>query len=845
MHVLPRLSRRLSAPVLALLVASLLSPLLSPTAASAAIVRGTVTDPLGAAVPGAAVALVLNGKVVTSTHTDAVGGFTMSCGSGGRFYVVAAAASFRQVVTPGFYAGKLDSVEQDVVLEADTVRQSIVVTASGLPIPQAQTGASVDVLHASDLGNRFTLIDSLRQIPGVNIVGYGQYGSATSIFVRGGNSDANKILFDGVPGEDIGGVFDLGAVSTTGIDTVEVFRDPNSVLYGSDAAAGLVSVTTPRGTTPTPSFFYQGDAGNYYTYRNEFQAGGARRKLDYYGAFSRLNSSNDIAQNQYHNVASNLDFGWTPLSNTSVRGTARSSTTAIGLPGAYNFYLIPNDGKESDQDLYVSATIDNQTTESWHNLVRYGLARKREQAEQWYPAGIPITTVQFGYPTLNYYGQTVLIKGANGYQVAGQAQLNSGFGTYPNSSDSASNRDQLYAQTDYRITPHLTALGNFYYEDERGSQNYPTYGISEATERPNFDYTLQFSGDFKNRLFYQLGGGVQKNHLYGVQGTPRASLAYYLQRPGAGIAHGTKLSFNYATGVREPSLAEQFNSLYDTLLAQPGGPQAIAQDDIPQIGAERDRTYDGGVEQSLLNEKMLFRVTYFHNEFGDQIEYIDPYAVPQLLPNLTSAEQQALIAFLEYDGGSYVNSMAFRAQGLEATLQYQPIPSLFVRVGYTYLDAKVQRSFTSDALSPSYNTGLPDGAPPSFSAVPIGSTSPLVGARPFRRPPHTGFLAATYTRGNFTTSVAGAYASRSDDSTFLGGYDFAAGNSLLLPNRDLDSSYAKFNLGVTYKVSSWLSLYTQTNNIFNQGHIAPIGYPSLPLTAQAGVKVALGGHASK
>ena len=81
-----------------------------------------------------------------------------------------------------------------------------------------------------------------------------------------------------MPGEDIGGVFDLGAVSTTGIDSVEVFRGPNSVLYGSDAAAGLFSITTPRGTTPTPSIFYQGDAGNYYTYQNEVQTGGTQTR---------------------------------------------------------------------------------------------------------------------------------------------------------------------------------------------------------------------------------------------------------------------------------------------------------------------------------------------------------------------------------------------------------------------------------------------------------------------------------------------------------------------------------------------------------------------------------------
>jgi iron complex outermembrane receptor protein/vitamin B12 transporter len=811
----------------------------------AAIVRGTVTDPLGAAVPGATVALVLDGKVVTNTHTDAAGGFTLSCGSGGRFYVLAAGPSFRQVTTQSFYAGKLDSVQQDVVLEPATVRQSIVVTATGLPTPQAQTSSSVDVLHASDLENRFTLLDPLRQITGVNVVGYGQHGSATSVFVRGGNSDANKILIDGVPAEDIGGVFDWGGVSTTGIDSVEAFRGPNSVLYGSDAAAGVFSITTPRGSTPTPSFFYQGDAGNYYTYRNEVQSGGTRGKVDYYGAFSRLNSSNDIAMNQYHNVASSLNLGWSPTASTQIRATARNNDAAIGLPGAYNFYLIPNDGKQSDQDLYASATIDNQTSDQWHNLVRYGLARKREQSAQWYAAGIPITTEQYGFPTLNYYGLPVVIRGANGYQVSGQVQLNSGFGTYPNASDLSSNRDELYAQSDYKITPHLTALGNFFYEDERGSENYPTYGISEATERPNFAYTAQFSGDFKNRVFYQLGGGIAKNHLYGIQGTPRASAAYYLQRPGAGLLHGTKLSFNFSQGVQEPSLADQFGSLYNTLLGQPGGQQAIQQANISQIGAQQSRAYDGGVEQSLLSEKMVFRGTYFHNEFGHQIEYVDSYLVPELLPNLTPAQQQALVVALENTYGAYLNSLAFSAQGLESQVEYQPISQLFLRAGYTYLDAKVQRSFSSDAVSPSFNTGLPGGAPPTFANVPIGASSPLIGARPFRRPPHTGFVAATYTRAKFTTTLTGAYAGRSDDSTFLSGYDFAAGNSLLLPNRDLDHGYARFNLGVTYKATDWLSIYTQTNNLFNQSHIAPIGYPSLPVTVQSGIKLALGGHASK
>src|SRR5579884_3579417 len=119
------------------------------------------------------------------------------------------------------------------------------------------------------------------------------------------------------------------------------------------------------------------------------------------------------------------------------------------------------------------------------------------------------------------------------------------------------------------------------------------------------------------------------------------------------------------------------------------------------------------------------------------------------------------------------------AQGVESEVQYGIGKNIFLRGGYTYLDSVVQRSFSSDALQPTYNTSS------SFPNVPIGVYSPLRGARPFRRPPHTGFVSATYTGKHFTVVGNGAFSSRSDDSTFLGFSDANFGNSLLLPNRNL------------------------------------------------------------
>ena len=137
---------------------------------------------------------------------------------------------------------------------------------------------------------------------------------------------------------------------------------------------------------------------------------------------------------------------------------------------------------------------------------------------------------------------------------------------------------------------------------------------------------MEIQGGLWNRLFYTLGGGIEDNAVFGVAGTPRASLAYYLVRPGSsGIFSGTRLTFNFAKGIKEPSIYYENNSLYSLLqdtAVVPNGPQLIAQYHIQPFLAENSRTYDGGVEQQLFGGKARFSATYFHNEFTNQAEFV-------------------------------------------------------------------------------------------------------------------------------------------------------------------------------------------------------------------------------
>ena len=82
-------------------------------------------------------------------------------------------------------------------------------------------------------------------------------------------------------------------------------------------------------------------------------------------------------------------------------------------------------------------------------------------------------------------------------------------------------------------------------------------------------------------------------------------------------------------------------------------------------------------------------LTYFHNEFTNGVEFVPQSALLAL--GLPAASDPAV----QY--GAAVNSQAFRAQGAEVATEYKIGSHLFARGGYTYLDAVVQRSFSSES----------------------------------------------------------------------------------------------------------------------------------------------------
>jgi iron complex outermembrane receptor protein/vitamin B12 transporter len=182
----------------------------------------------------------------------------------------------------------------------------------------------------------------------------------------------------------------------------------------------------------------------------------------------------------------------------------------------------------------------------------------------------------------------------------------------------------------------------------------------------------------------------------------------------------------------------------------------------------------------------------------------------------------------QFPFGAYLNGAAFRSMGVEVETEYKLTDHFFARGGYTYTDAVVQQSIASAAQGT------------SFDSIAIGAYAPLVGARPFRVAPHTGYFGMNYSQSKFYASLTGTLVGRRDDSDFL--LDSSFGNSLLLPNRNLLGSYQRVELGGGYQMTTRLNIYANVQNLLSEHYFEAFGYPALPLTFRTGIKLNIGGE---
>ena len=125
----------------------------------------------------------------------------------------------------------------------------IVVSATGIPTPISQIGSSVDVISSEDLERKqITYLQDALKLKGINVPQAGGVGTLSNVFLRGLPGKYTDLVVDGVSMYDPrSGQVLWQDVVTDGVDQVEILRGSQSLLFGSNAIAGVISQFTKIG----------------------------------------------------------------------------------------------------------------------------------------------------------------------------------------------------------------------------------------------------------------------------------------------------------------------------------------------------------------------------------------------------------------------------------------------------------------------------------------------------------------------------------------------------------------------------------------------------------------------
>ena len=187
-----------------------------------------------------------------------------------RFRIVAATALLLSVAS---------QAHASEISPSDT----IIVTATRTEIPLEHATVPVRVITRDDieLSLATDLAELLRFEAGIDIGRNGGPGQATSMFMRGTESNHTLVLIDGVrmnPGT-IGGAA-IQHISPEVIERIEIVKGARSALFGTDAIGGVINIITRR----ADETHVEGGAGiGSFDSRSAFVSGGLRDEKNQLG----------------------------------------------------------------------------------------------------------------------------------------------------------------------------------------------------------------------------------------------------------------------------------------------------------------------------------------------------------------------------------------------------------------------------------------------------------------------------------------------------------------------------------------------------------------------------------
>ncbi len=454
---------------------------------------------------------------------------------------------------------------------------SLVVTATRIPMEQRQTGRRVIVWTAADIAAQpaLTVTGLLQTIGGVSLNSRAGFGVQSDFTIRGSSFKGVLILLDGIPinGPQTAHYLSDFPVPLSAIARIEVLRGSASSLYGPNAIGGVIQIFTYAGlhTTKSPFLKSEGAVRTQYGAHSLYDIGGAFRhsikETTFYAASAVQGTQGEPILNQGGNRVTSVDG---PLSTDFTRQTHTVAVTnqindamlyaRLGIDhrdfNAYHFYTGFNSDKarSTNRTYWLQVRLQNQTSSDGRWQVQ--LAAKQHE-------GLYVYNPKFSSNT--DYARKLVGQAQISRPVTSNFTLTGGASTKLRGIESASMGD------------HGNFAGGFYIG-----------GNLQATNR----LTLNAS----NRLDY--------DDSYGWQLTPNFSAAYNL----------STMTFRAAAGraVRAPTYTERF---IDTEVENPAGNLGN-----PDLDPEKAWSFEAGIDIYPANRFSL-HATAFYRKIENLIDY--------------------------------------------------------------------------------------------------------------------------------------------------------------------------------------------------------------------------------
>ncbi len=444
---------------------------------------------------------------------------------------------------------------------ADTVELNpVVVTATRIPTPADGVPVAVTVLRGTELRERgiLTVAEALRGVPAASVVTTSSYGSQTSLFLRGGQSNYVKVLIDGVPQNAPGGAYDFANLTTDNIERIEVVRGPASVLYGSDAVAGVVQIfTRDGGGTAHGSLAARG--GTYGSGALDATLSGGDGRASYALSVSRFSSDGlDSVNNQFQNEVFSARARYQPDGRTDAALSIRYGDALYHFPRDYRGVVVSNNQHQLERGPSVGLDLGHAFSDRVES--RLTAAWRRANYQYAIEKNGPADTINFPFASSDWITRVGLDARVNARLVAGD------------------------------VVTVGTAL-------EREAMAGTT--LDGSRSRTNGAIYLQGVSNPAWPVDLTIGGRLEDNQRFGTYATYRAGVS-------ARLAKGVRAIASVGTGFKEPGLFENFATGFTR--------------GNPDLRPEHSRSWEAGLEYRLPGRAVL-RGTYFGQRFVDMIDY--------------------------------------------------------------------------------------------------------------------------------------------------------------------------------------------------------------------------------